>query len=202
MPFERDNSIPAVRHHLKGVVTYEVTADDFDRIKVEASSVGTDLQFATACLPVAFTLTITLLTVAVPSNRVFETFLVTMVVLYVVGIYCGVRAWKQRGRFDALVNNVVAQQVGPVGEQGRELLSWNLSPLNPHRCVSRIARSHSKLKWLQLRRRSKSMKANSNDFNSDLRSQDAKGLSRVLRSGKSAGQMVALHGLNVALGDG
>jgi hypothetical protein len=129
MSLEVDSSIPAVRHRLKGVVTYEVPADDFERIKEEGSAVGTDLQFATVCIPVAITLTITLCTVTITRDRLFEVFFLWMLVFYVLGIFFGFRAWRQRGRFGRLMNRIVALQVGPIGEQGKELRPSELESL-------------------------------------------------------------------------
>jgi hypothetical protein len=55
-----DAHIPAKRYRLREVQTYEVVRDDFDRIETEAMNIGTDFAFATACIPVAITLTVTL----------------------------------------------------------------------------------------------------------------------------------------------
>ena len=129
MSIEQDDRIPAARHRLKQIVTYEVPADEFDRIEQEASTVGTDLQFATLLLSTAVSFTVTLCTVAIANERVYEFFIMITIVGYVVGAFCGVRGWKQRGQLNRLISKIRSSQVGPVGEEGKEIKPTELDTL-------------------------------------------------------------------------
>jgi hypothetical protein len=125
----RDDQIPAARHRLQGVVTYEVLADDFDRIEQEAKSVGTDLQLACALIPVAIALTVTIKTIPIQDLHTYIVFCIVASVCYLGGVITGVRAWVQRGRLSKLMNRIRAQQGGPVGEEGKELRPSELASL-------------------------------------------------------------------------
>jgi hypothetical protein len=93
-----DAHIPAKRFRLREVQTYEVVRDDFDNIESEAMNIGTDFAFATACIPVAITITITLLTAQVNNQGWKVTFLCLMFICYILGLRFAVNAWRQRGR--------------------------------------------------------------------------------------------------------
>ena len=124
-----DGHIPATRYRIKNVDTYEIPVSDFNRIKAEGSSVGTHLQFATAWLPVALTLSLTLATVPIQSIRTYVTVLVVMMVSWSMGIFHGVCAYQQRGRFEKLMEGLRQLQVGPLGEEGKELQPSELASL-------------------------------------------------------------------------
>jgi hypothetical protein len=116
-----DDRIPAARHRISRIVTYEVPADDFNRIEQEASTVGSDMQFATFGLSAALTFTLALLTVPIASERTFDVFFMLMLGGYGMGAYCGMRAWKQRGYLRRFMQNIRAMQEGPLGEEGKEI---------------------------------------------------------------------------------
>ena len=129
MPNHTDDRIPAARHRLRQIVTYEVPADDFNRIEQEASTVGNDMQFAIFGLSVALTVTLTLLTVPITSERKFEIFFMLMLGGYAGGAYCGWRAWKQRGHLRKFMQGIRAMQEGPLGEEGREIKPAELASM-------------------------------------------------------------------------
>lgn len=131
MTFHSDDNdrIPAARHRLKQIVTYEVPADDFNRIEQEASTVGSDMQFAIFGLGVALSITFTLLTVPMASERKFEVFFMLMLFGYGMGVYCGQRAWKQRGHLRRFMQGIRAMQEGPLGEEGKEIKAAELASL-------------------------------------------------------------------------
>jgi hypothetical protein len=137
----QDDQIPAARHRLQRVVTYEVLADHFDRIEQEARSIGTDLQLACAFIPVALMLTVTLKTVTISNERVYDSFFSIMVLCYLMGAITGYRAWLERGRLKKFMNWIRAQQIGPVGQQGNELRPSDLAalPLEPAPSVQMVA---------------------------------------------------------------
>lgn len=121
--------IPATRYRIKNVDTYEIPVSEFNRIKQEGRNVGTDLQFATAFIPVAITLSITMATVPLPKDRTFIVILVAMLVSWGFGLYFSVSAWRRRGRFDQLMEDLRQLQVGPLGESGKELHPSELASL-------------------------------------------------------------------------
>lgn len=115
------DQIPIKRFRLGEMQSYEVLVSDFDRIESEAKSIGTDLAFFTACLPVAITLHITLRTVTPADQYVRESFTILMWVCYLASIYFGVKAFRQRGRLKVFMQNIRNAQVPPLGEKGSEL---------------------------------------------------------------------------------
>ncbi len=124
-----DDQIPATRYRLQEVRTYEVLVADFDRIEEEASQVGTSLQFAMACFPVGIALTVTLLTVPIPNERLFDGFFLFMSVSYLAGVITGVQAWRQRGRLRRLTADIRAQQGALLGDEGKEFRPAELASL-------------------------------------------------------------------------
>lgn len=121
MPFNPDDRIPIERFRLGKMQSYEVLVSDFNRIESEAKSIGTDIAFATACIPVAITLHITLKMVAIPDPSVKYPFLLLMYACYILGAYFGVRAYRQRGRLKAFMQTIRDAQVAPLGEKGSEI---------------------------------------------------------------------------------
>ena len=126
-----EDHIPAIRYRLKNVSTYEIPVTDFNRIEEEGSAVGTHLQFATAWIPVAITLSLTLATVPIPSekDRVYYTVLTVMLLSWALGTFHGVCAFRQRGRFKRLMDGLRELQVGPMGQEGEELKPTDLANL-------------------------------------------------------------------------
>jgi hypothetical protein len=109
-----DAHIPAKRFRLREVQTYEVVRDDFDSIETEAMNIGTDFAFATACIPVAITLSITLLTVQVTNQGAKVTFLCLMFSCYIVGGRFAVNAWRHRGRLKKFMQRIRDNQEAPL----------------------------------------------------------------------------------------
>lgn len=124
-----DAHIPAKRYRLRELQTYEVVRDDFDAIETEAMNIGTDFAFATACIPVAITLTVTLSTVAVANQFLKMTFLSLMFVCYILGSYFAVRAYRDRGHLKKFMQRIRDNQVAPLGEKDEELEPSELEEL-------------------------------------------------------------------------
>ena len=122
-------NIPAKRHRLENVEIFEVTGDELDGIEREASTVGTDLQFALVLIPIGISLTATLFLTKISSERVYETFLTITIASYVFGIFFFIRWWLQRGTFKRLIEKIRSRRLGPVGEQGKELNPSELAEL-------------------------------------------------------------------------
>jgi hypothetical protein len=116
-----DDHITAKRHRVEHVDVYEVFGDELDRIEQEGISVGTDLQFALFWLPIAVTLTTTLSLTNIQNLKIYVGFFIVMVVSYGFGIYFGIRWWRCRGSFKRLLTKIRDRQVGPIGEEGKEV---------------------------------------------------------------------------------
>ena len=125
MPVDEEY-IPAKRHRHGPVATYEVFVEDFDRVEEEATNVGTDLQFGIFWLSVAITSTFAFIT-AISEWRVY--FFIAMLVGYGFGAYFYIK-WRNQGNaLCRLMNRIRASQVGPMGQEGKELGPGEVSNL-------------------------------------------------------------------------
>jgi hypothetical protein len=116
-----DDQIPAKRHRLQHLDLYDVSGDELDNLEQVGSNVGTDLQFATLWLPIGISALLTLIAIPIANSRVYEAYLVAAFVGFGFGIYFGVRWWSNRGQFKRCIEKIRQRQVGPVGEEGKEL---------------------------------------------------------------------------------
>ncbi len=123
------DQIPAKRHRLRHLDLYDVSGDELDQIERLGTSVGTDLQFATFWLPIGITTLLTLIVLTISDTRVFITYVCIMLVSLGFSIYFFVRWWITRGEFKKLINRIRERQVGPVGEEGKELKPSDLANL-------------------------------------------------------------------------
>lgn len=115
------DQIPIKRFRLGQMQSYEVLISDFEKIADEATSIGTDLAFAFACLPVAITIQLTLKFVPASDPSAKYPFTLLMYTCYILGAYFGVRAYRQRGRLRKFMEGIKNAQVPPLGEKGSEL---------------------------------------------------------------------------------
>ena len=118
MPLDQ---IPIRRFRLGLMQSYEVLVSDFERIGSEAMSIGTHLAFATACIPVAITLHITLRSATIADAVVRDSFTLLMYTCYILGAFFGVQAFRQRGRLQKFMQIIRDNQVPPLGEKGSEI---------------------------------------------------------------------------------
>ncbi len=121
MALRNDDQIPIERFRLGKLRSYEVLINDFDRIESVAMTIGTDFAFATACLPVALMLTVTLVTVPIQAWNVKGPFFLLMYTCYILGLFFSVRAYRQRGSLKKFMQDIRDNQVAPLGEKGNEL---------------------------------------------------------------------------------
>ena len=77
----------------------------------------------------AIALTVTLSTVKIPSDRVFYGLMCFTFVSYGFGLFHGVCAWQQRGRFKAILAEIRERKAGPLGEKNEELKPSQLEDL-------------------------------------------------------------------------
>ncbi len=115
------DQIPIKRFRLGQMQSYEILVSDFQRIETEATSIGTDLAFAFACLPVAITIQVTLRFVTVTDQSVKDPFILLMYACYILGAYFSVRAFRQRGKLKQFMATIKDAQIPPLGEKGSEI---------------------------------------------------------------------------------
>jgi len=121
MDYGEDDYTRIKRFRLGEVPSYEVLADDFDRIEDEALDVGLHFHFAILCLSVAITIAITLATVPIASVLVKLIFINVMAVGLVLGAFLLILAIRQRGRLHKMMQRIRDRQVAPLGEKGKEI---------------------------------------------------------------------------------
>jgi len=128
MPSDHDQ-IPAKRHRLQHVDLYDVSSDELDKLQQVGSSVGTDLQFATFWLPIAIASLLTLISVPITDRHVFDVYLVATFVGFGFGFYFAFKWRSGTNEFKKCIDKIRERQVGPVGEQGKELKPSELEQL-------------------------------------------------------------------------
>ena len=128
MPLSEEQ-IPAKRHRLRHVDLYDVSGDELDNLEQIGASVGTDLQFCTFWLPIGISATLTILSVPINNPHVYTAYVVAAFVGFGFGAYFGIRWWITRGQFRRCISKIRERQVGPVGEEGKELKPSELETL-------------------------------------------------------------------------
>jgi hypothetical protein len=115
----RREQIVVERHVFEALVIFEITGQELDQMERETLSVSEDFSFALAALSIAVTIASVLFTVTIESERVFNSFLIVMILGFVVTLYCGIRWFRARKAFKTAVHQI-KNRVSPLGEQGSE----------------------------------------------------------------------------------
>ena len=115
-------------HPYTGLVLYEVSLDDLDRLETETLSVGQDVSFCLAALAIALSFTATLATVSIPAGKLFDAFFIITLLGYAGTVYFGLRWYKGRRSFKNIVRRI-KERPGSLGEEGNELDSEELENL-------------------------------------------------------------------------
>lgn len=113
-----DDQLPARRHSLAPVDTYEIEKQQFNYIQDAAISIGVPLSSAFALLPVAITLNITIVTVTISDVRKEAIMWAITVAFYLVGFICAIFAFVQRGQLKRYMADIRNSQVPPVAAKG------------------------------------------------------------------------------------
>jgi hypothetical protein len=113
-----DDQIPARRHSLAPVVTYEIEKQQFDHIENASTSIEIPLSAAFAFLPVAITLNVTLVTITMTDVHKEAVLWGFTVAFYLVGSLCAVFAFIQRGQLKEYMKGIRDNQVAPVAAKG------------------------------------------------------------------------------------
>lgn len=121
--------IPLRRHGIEHVETYDVTSDELERIERECADVGSDFQIAQFCLTIAISFFVALLTTTITSSRIFDTFVVIVCTGTILGLAFGVRWLRSRAILGGTIKKIKGRQIGPAGEEGREIKATDLAQL-------------------------------------------------------------------------
>ncbi len=113
--------IPVRRHSINQLDTYDVSADELDRIEAECMDVGQDFQFASVALGIGVSFLIALIFTTVTSPIIFACFFAVVLTMFVLSAYFWIRYFRKKPTIQTTVQRIKERQVGPVGEEGREL---------------------------------------------------------------------------------
>jgi len=119
--FMPNEHIPIRRHRLSGLDICDVTTDELDAIEKEGSNVGTDFQIAQFFITIALSFLASTLSNRPISERVFTVFVVIIAACFALGIAFGVKWWRERGEFSRLIRKIKDRQIGPMGDEGKEI---------------------------------------------------------------------------------
>jgi len=109
------------RHSISQVESYEIFEQDLDAIEREGGNVGLDFQVALFCLTLAVSFLTALLTTTVGSIRVYDTFVILISVGTVLGVVFGIKWFRSRGAFSAILQRIRERQIGPIGDEEHPL---------------------------------------------------------------------------------
>jgi hypothetical protein len=121
----------AIRVHGLGPLdAYQVTEDELERIEKEGNELGIDFALAQFGITLASAFLANLLITPMELGKVYVIFVVIIVVGLFFGVAHGIKWYRHRGAFSALIQKIKDRQVGPVGSQGKEVSASELSQLD------------------------------------------------------------------------
>jgi hypothetical protein len=120
MANRRKEHIVIERHQYAELILFEVTDDELEQLKKEVFTVGEDFSFFLVGLSVAITIIVTLLSVPIESNRVFELFVIVAIAGCVMTAYFGIKWYRGRNEFKRIIERIQSR-VAPLGEEGDEI---------------------------------------------------------------------------------
>jgi hypothetical protein len=117
------------RHALSHVESYDVTADELVQIEEESKTVGQDLQYASNGLTTGIAFSIAIVGTQIKSDRVYQAFFMLALMGFAIAAYCGQKYFRGKKRCRTVIQRIRERQVGPVGEEGKELLPAQIAEL-------------------------------------------------------------------------
>ena len=118
MALRGDHQLPARRYSLSPVDTFEVERQQFEHIQDAALSVSVPFTMSVACIPVAVTLNVTLVTVTLQDHHMEAILWGLTFTCYLAGVACGIFAFLQRGQLERYMKAIRDSQVEPVAAKG------------------------------------------------------------------------------------
>ena len=113
-------TIEVERYRYAGLVLYDISEEQLDRLEQEAFVVGEALTFSAVCLGIVGTALSTLLAVPIQSDRIFYAFLIVTIIAGIGTLFFGVLWLRTRGRMKAVIGRV-RQKIGPLGDEGSQI---------------------------------------------------------------------------------
>ena len=126
-----DEHIPLRIHSISQVEAYQVTAEELESIKREGSEVGFYFHVSEFFLTAAVSFLIALLTTEIKSDRVYETFVIAVIVGFSLGLVFGVKWYMSRGSVNAIFRRIEARQIGPSGDATHQIQPIEVANLLP-----------------------------------------------------------------------
>jgi len=123
------DQIPIRRHRLLDLHSYDVTGDELDQIEQEAMEVGQDLTFASISITALVSIAITLTTVTIQSDRTFSVYVAVAIAVAVFSVYFTIKWQRGKKRGVTIIQRIRQREVGPLGEEGREVKRSELDQL-------------------------------------------------------------------------
>jgi len=103
--------------------------DELDAIERIGSDVGLDFNVALFSLGVALSFLTSLMNTKIESQRVFEVFVIFTVVGFALAVIFSIKWFQNRGAFSRLVQKIRDRQIGPTGDDEKELRPGELERL-------------------------------------------------------------------------
>lgn len=117
------------RHPINLLDTYDVSADELERIEQACMDVGTDFQFASNALAVGVSFFIALRLTRIDSPKVYACFFAVTLLMIVLCAYFAIQYFRKKSAIQFLLQRIKDRQVGPVGEEGKEMSQKELAAL-------------------------------------------------------------------------
>jgi hypothetical protein len=125
----QQDTILLKRHPISHLETYEVSAHELDSIERESLGVGQDLTFASIFASIAATLVVALVLTRIDSRKVFDTFVAATIITILSATYCFTSYFRKRKATKSTIQEIRDRQLGPVGDEQREILPSELADL-------------------------------------------------------------------------
>jgi hypothetical protein len=126
-----DEYIPLRVHSIAQLEAYLVTAEELEAIKREGHGVGFYFHVSEFFLTAGIAFLIALLTTEIKSPRVFNVFVLMVLVGLSLGIVFGIKWYMGRDSVNAIFRRIEERQIGPGGDAGNQLQPAALAQLPP-----------------------------------------------------------------------
>lgn len=117
------------RHRISGLDLCDITLDELDALERSGSDVGLDFNVSLFSLGIALSFCSSLLVLTIESRKVFDTFMILTIVGFSLSIIFFIKWLRNRGDFSRLIQKVRDRQIGPLGDQGKEVKPSELATL-------------------------------------------------------------------------
>lgn len=117
------------RHRLSGLDVCDVTTDELDSIERIGSNVGLDFNVALFSLGISLSFLASLLNTKIESRQVFDTFVSFAILGTALSVIFFIKWSLSRKEFSSLIQKIRDRQIGPTGNEGKELKPGELEKL-------------------------------------------------------------------------